>query len=726
MNDLIKLSNKEVLSGNKLYGIHRQNMFIGFIIYLYINNKLLLSLKYIYRNILLRKKAQIELDLFKKEFSVYYDLKNAIDRNIFNTKELKVMRFVYFYFLSVSKFISIEEITNEYFYSFDQIDEKKSKLVKKILLQIGANIDFDNSSLKYTKQYYSYMKKEKYQVLINIFNKHMNTFAKLKETKIPNEYYRQATSKFCSFFKFLDNKYPNETINKKFLKEIFNYPESHLLTYQQYIDDQSDSGQTKSGKISILVKAFTNTKEYKDVCSKDKTIKYEQSSGSKREAIEDDEIIFKLDDIVTNRPPKSNYFDKNRIVDMDMSWWSHLDHIAPFEPLIIKLHLRIPSRGKSLREIDRDNLLQYNSNNEVIGYRFVSDKNKHRKEPYIVPNIWRSELSFLEQLITYNKEYFLHNKKYDTGDTTIKGKIVPLFPNAEGTKSYPSGQHLKYWTKVLVQAQMEFNNEGKNYNLVKSDKVDMPKTQDEFDKLTIGEFNTFKRRYDIHSLRHTGITRYIRAGMPLELVRLLSGHSGFNTILTVYYHANHKKLVEEWLHKKNIDIPEELNMHKTCELFIKKEFSNDDFNAKNPEEILAILKEYHFFLPENRTLADEKKITLEEIAKSDPLLWKPLRAGICTKQRCPVELDGECSLCPYFLTNYMFIEEIGINMQLEMYRVKKFSELIINNRKDSKAEKNRRLKEQMKKKIDTFIGWLEIIIMIKNMTILLYLLISSI
>lgn len=708
IEDILKLSNKEVLAGDKLYGIHRQNMFIGFLIYLHTNNKLLLSLKYIFQNILLQKKAQTELDLFKDKFSIHHNLQNAVDKNTFNTKELKFMRFVYFFFLSVNKSISIQEITDEYFHIFDQIDEKKSKLVKKILMQIGANIEVENSSFKYTEQYYTYMKKEKYHILIDIFNKHMTKKVKLKETTVPNQYYKNASSKFCSFFEFLDRYYSNETINANFLKEVFDYPDSPLLTYQQYIDQQSYSDSTKSSKVSIMLEVFSNTKGYENICSKNQMIKYSKSFGSKREAIEDDEIIFKLDDILTNRPPKSDYF-ANRLVDINMSWWPHLNRVVPFEPLIIKLHLRIPSRGKSLREIDRDNLLQYNNQNEVTGYYFVSDKNKNRKDPYVVPNIWKSELSFLEQLILYNKEYFPYLKRYYPKDITLKNGILPLFPNDKGTATYPEAQHMKYWTKVLVQAQMEFDNEGKNYSLVKSDEVDIPKTQEEFDRLTSGEFATFWRKYDIHSLRHTGITRNIRAGMPLELVRLLSGHSGFNTILAVYYHVNHKKLIQDWLKRENIDISQELNMHKISELFIKKEFFNEDFTAKNPEEILKILKNYHFFFPENRILTEQKKITLEEISKSDPLFWRPLRAGICTKQSCPAELDAECSLCPYFLTNYMFIEEIGINMQLDMCRTKKFSELIIENRENSEPEKNRRLKEQMKKKIDVFTGWLEII-----------------
>ena len=91
---------------------------------------------------------------------------------------------------------------------------------------------------------------------------------------------------------------------------------------------------------------------------------------------------------------------------MNMSWWPHLHRVRPFEPLLIKLHLRIPVRGKTLRLINRDDLLVYDITNKIKGFKFVSDKNKNRSEPFIVPNIWRNELDFLVNLIQYNKEYF--------------------------------------------------------------------------------------------------------------------------------------------------------------------------------------------------------------------------------------------------------------------------------------------------------------------------------
>lgn len=47
------------------------------------------------------------------------------------------------------------------------------------------------------------------------------------------------------------------------------------------------------------------------------------------------------------------------------------------------------------------------------------------------------------------------------------------------------------------------------------------------------------------------------------------------------------------------------------------------------------------------------------------------RIGICTKTQCPSQIIGRCSLCPYFITNYMFIQEIGLEMQLSMARSKK-------------------------------------------------------
>ena len=266
-----------------------------------------------------------------------------------------------------------------------------------------------------------------------------------------------------------------------------------------------------------------------------------------------------------------------------------------------------------------------------------------------------------------------------------------------------------YWTKVLIQAQMEFNQENKNKFLIYSKEVDLPKTQEELDNLTIGEITTFGKNYDLHSLRHTGITRNIKAGMPLELVRMLSGHSGFNTVLTIYYHINQEELVNNWLKTHNIDITEDINMHETSQLFIKKELLKDEIKTKNPEVLLKILNNYNFFNPQNRDLAFEDEVTLAKISKSEPIYWKPLRTGICTKTQCPSQIIGRCSLCPYFITNYMFIQEIGLEMQLSMARVKKYSEMIIKNREDGNNFNNSKLKQQMNNEIEDFTAWLEIL-----------------
>ena len=242
-----------------------------------------------------------------------------------------------------------------------------------------------------------------------------------------------------------------------------------------------------------------------------------------------------------------------------------------------------------------------------------------------------------------------------------------------------------------------------------SKEVDLPTTQEGIDNLTIGEINTFKKKYDIHSLRHTGITRNIKAGMPLELVRMLSGHSGFNTILTIYYHIKQEELVNNWLKTHNIDITEDINMHETSQLFIKKELLKDEIKTKNPEVLLKILNNYNFFNPQNRDLAFKDGITLAKIAESEPTYWKPLRIGICTKTQCPPQIIGKCSLCPYFITNYMFTQEIGLEMQLSMARVKKYSEMIIKNREDGNNFNNSKLKQQMNNEIEDFTAWLEIL-----------------
>lgn len=709
LKDIVHLSRKNVLANDKIYGIHRQNMLLGFLIFLYIKKQIILSFELVYNIMYNSKKVQKELTLFEPEIFIYKRYQDALNRNILNDKEIKIKRLFYLFCFSLNNFnIKIETITDEYFNKINMFDETKANLIKKIFNKLGANIKISKDTTQFTSDYYLYMKNKNYQDFITICNEYMHRKVKLKQTSTPKDYYKSTSSKIVGFLEFVDKFHPNLILNKDNLIKLFDYPNSKIYTYQEYIDSLEISDNTKSSKISIFLEIFSNTLGYESVFTKGKLPNYNTSVPSKREAIEDEEIIYKIDDIVTKRPPKSNYFNNHK-VSVDTSWWEHFDKVVPFEPLIIKLHLRIPTRGSSLRLIDRDSLLVIGNRGNIKGFHFVSDKNKKRKEPFIVPNIWKSELSFLINLIEYNKAFFPFLKKHYPDDITLKNGIFPLFPNSDGTGAYTESQHMLYWTKVLIQAQMEFNHENKNKFLVYSKEVNLPTTQEGIDNLTIGEINTFKKKYDIHSLRHTGITRNIKAGMPLELVRMLSGHSGFNTILTIYYHIKQEELVNNWLKSHNIDITEDINMHETSQLFIKKELLKDEIKTKNPEELLKILNNYNFFNPQNRDLAFKDGITLAKIAESEPTYWKPLRTGICTKTQCPSEIIGRCSLCPYFITNYMFTQEIGLEMQLSMARVKKYSEMIIKNREDGNNFNNSKLKQQMNNEIEDFTAWLEIL-----------------
>lgn len=708
LKDLVHLSKKNILSADKIYGIHRQNMFLGFLIYLYLKKQILLSFEFVYYHIYKCKKVQKELTIFESQFIFYKDFNNAVFRNFLNSREIKIKRLFYLFTCSLNTNNQIENITDDYFNKMCIFHKSFANSVKKIFNKLGTNLNTINSLNQFVSNYYFYMRKKNYEEFLILCNEYMFKKVKLNQTSIPKSYYKNTSSKIVSFLEFVDKFHPNIILNKENLTKLFDYPNSEIYTYQDYINGLEISDSTKSIKIYIFLEIFSNTIGYENICTKEKIPNYNTVIPSKREAIEDEEIIYKIDDIVTNRPPKSNYFNNHK-VSIDMSWWKHIDRVSPFEPLIIKLHLRIPVRGASLRLIDRDLLLVNNHNGNIKGFHFVSDKNKKRKEPFIVPNIWKSELSFLINLIEYNKDFFPFLKRHYPDDITLRNGILPLFPNTEGNGVYTEGQHMLYWTKVLIQAQMEFNQENKNKFLVYSEEVDLPKTQEEIDNLTSSEINTFKRKYDIHSLRHTGITRNIKAGMPLELVRMLSGHSGFNTILTVYYHINQEELVNNWLNKHNIDITENINMHETSQLFIRKEILKDEIKTKTPEIILEILNNHNFFNPQNRDLAFKDGITLAKIAEIEPIYWKPLRTGICTKTQCPSEIIGRCSLCPYFITNYMFIQEIGIEMQLSMARVKKYSEMIIKNREEGNNVNNAKLKQQMNNEIEDFTAWLEIV-----------------
>lgn len=717
IEDIIKLTYFDNKSRDKAYQIHRQNMYIGFLCYLHSLNLLLFPLNDIFEIYYPHKKAQSELEMFLDKNTIYQAFVTAESENRFGYNDLKKKRVLFFLLYTFSPKMTIDKIQEEMLESFEFYSPKEYGVVQRILNSLGANLPIKNNSLKYTKDYYNFIKKKKYATLIRIFEKYMERKVDFKETKTPVQFYKKSSSIFTAFLKFLEQEHPSLEINKKTLQQIFNYPDSSLLTYQEYLEttknnkDEPLSDSTKGARMYPLVEVFSTTDGYGNVLNKNKVPNYgsNSSSGSSRNPIDDEEVIFKIDEIVTNRPPKSAYF-RNHIVSIDTSWWKHMDDVRPFEPLIIKLHLRIPVRGATLRLIDRDNLLVLNHKNQIKGFRFKSDKNKNRRTPFIVPNIWKSDLNFLLPLIEYNKHYFPNLQRFYPDDTTLKEGIFPLFPNDDGMAAYKNTQHLNYWTKVLLQAEIEFMNEGEPRSLVQPTTIPIPKTVAEMEKLSQEELKTFKRKYDLHTLRHTGISRYINAGMPLELVRLLSGHSGFSTILTIYYHVNHEKMIQDWTEKHNIDFTEELDMHSVSTLIIKKKIL-EDIGSDNPSEVLEFLENDYFFNLENRSIDEHKDITLEKIAKTDPVFWRKAAngCGICTKNHCPDIFSGRCSLCPYFVSNYLFLEEIGLESQLSMVRVRKFSTLMIKNREKGEKYKNAELKQRLLLEIENFIGWTEVL-----------------
>ena len=136
-------------------------------------------------------------------------------------------------------------------------------------------------------------------------------------------------------------------------------------------------------------------------------------------------------------------------------------------------------------------------------------------------------------------------------------------------------------------------------------------------------------------------------------------------------------------------------MHERSNLFIRKKIL-EEIGSDNPQKLLKYLEEECFFNLENRSIGEHNDITLESISETDPLFWRASHnhCGICTKKQCPQEFDGRCSLCPYFVTNHLYIEEIGIEMQLSMARCKKLSELVVRNREKDEREKNIELKQR--------------------------------
>ncbi|QOY51697.1 site-specific integrase [Candidatus Sulfurimonas baltica] len=716
-SDIVLLTQIKNKASHKAYGVHMQNMYIGFLLFLHAKNKIIFPFSYVFDVCYSERKVQSELPYYLSDNSINKNLMDSIQENRLSIKDDKYKRIFQFFLLSLPRNFSVKKIEYKHLVPLLNRNKNDFKRVSEILNTLGANVVDEKPRFKYVDRYIKYTKIEKYKKLVEIFNQAMNRVYKSGGYSKEKSVYKNWSSSYADFFDFLESNYQNETFSESFLYKIFDYlDEENILTYQEYIQNLKVSQNTKARKLTPLIVAFSGDCPYKSLgkLKDNNPVFYNTSEKNdtlkKRGAIKSFVALAKIEDILRNRPPKSEYYKKLNIDSKYTDWWEHYNVVVPFEPLILLMHLYIPARGINFRLADRNTFLVKNESGNISGYHFTHDKNKKRKTPYIAPNIWGDDLKIIEDFVEYTKVHFPNQKaiKYDKQNPN---GIVPLFPNAKGTSFYTEGQHMSYWKRVLLKAQIELNSEGNTENIIliysKKSDLELPKESSEVDNLSQAYMDNFDVRYDLHSLRHTGATRYANAGMPLGLLKLLTGHIDLNVLQLVYIEIDTDKMIRVWNELQDIDLGG-LGLADAGSKLINhiKKVTNKMLQENNPEQLLEFLKQGKFLTIGSYLSKDELTLyTMEDISKIEAVFWRFPRGGICTSSSCPQGLEMRCSLCPHFITSPAYMHEIAALINLQSEKLCKHINRVIENRENGNQENNESIRISAQIDLEEMLGW---------------------
>jgi hypothetical protein len=204
-----------------------------------------------------------------------------------------------------------------------------------------------------------------------------------------------------------------------------------------------------------------------------------------------------------------------------------------------------------------------------------------------------------------------------------------------------------------------------------------------------------KINYDIHSLRKTGATRYIKMGFPIKLVQKLTGHEGINTLLNIYVELDQENTVEQI---KEQGIKSFINNSKDAQRKILSHLQDVDVINKSE------LHKYGLYFSERVDPDKAKKTDM----LSSPMEWKIFNYGLCTSLNCPIGLENKCSLCPHFATGFEFAKGIALQTEMKYIKMVWISNTIVENREKGFNHENASLRQELKLITEEFMGWLDI------------------
>lgn len=428
-------------------------------------------------------------------------------------------------------------------------------------------------------------------------------------------------------------------------------------------------------------------------------------------------MVRALRDILIHRPPRSGTSWQSE--KADLSWWPHKD-VYPVHPIMVLLHLYIPLRGGQIRNLCREQSFLHNEIGSITHFVINTDKNVHRESLQEIPNVW-DDLKIVEPFLKWHKEYFpnLPEYVYNEDENTPWTKITPLMITPSNLRPMSQNSHMKYLKRLLLKYQIEENQTleamGKEPTVSViwpgSAEVTKPKNVEEVDTLTEMAIDKFKSCYDIHSLRVTGATRYLEAGLGINLVMMLTGHATPEMLMRIYVRLTmdeKKKHLQTAINKIYTGELESLVDATTS--FVRVEIPAH-YDVTKPEERQRAIDENGLFsLFRKAPDYDSTEMDSgERLAMTNhPSTWFPMIHGICPGVQCPVGREKKCSLCPYLITGKIFLEGVVHQANLSLIHFHRASTDISEEESSGNYESHAK-RERLDLLLEEVLGWWEII-----------------
>jgi len=520
-----------------------------------------------------------------------------------------------------------------------------------------------------------------------------------------------------NFFRFLIDMCPYDEVTVELIDELFD-PNSKRNLYA-YLEQKRGSRESASDELNKMITFFVHCEIYSAKARKYTPI---IKKKTKREPYRDampKEMVAHIIDILKNRPPSSTtQWERKKA---DSTWWKH--DVYPVYPIMMLLGYYIPLRGEQIRWLCRDNSFVFDDYGKIERLIINTDKNVNRKYLQEIPCVW-DDLQILVPFLKWHKKYFPHltKIKYNNDENSPWEDIIPLMITPQVLRPMSKRTHMDYHKRVLCQYQIEVMQQAReeghnNYPIVaqRTDGKPFFESVDDLNKATNTDMKNIKVSYDIHSLRVTGATRYLEAGVGIKTVMDLTGHASAETLIRVYVNlTREEKEMSLRSASAKIFFGEKEDLVQNINGLIKEEFVNA-YN-KSEKDIVQSFNDNKLFSLYRKASATKtsKELFLgTDIAKEKhPTTWRPMIQGICPGVKCPEGRENKCSLCPYLITGKLFIN--GIVHQLNSLFAAFQREALIIEEEHAKGYDNHARIEEQETRLEEILGYQNILDKIDN------------